>query len=177
VDYLCLGLSQDLGRDVRPMRPRKQTSDARLDAAAKALADAGTLQASVRVPDAIGPLTVQADLRTRQVSTSVAVEAPRDGRPLTRINWILRQLRHAQKDLRLDARFASARETTSLLLDEAREHPQRLLSPSAAQNSPTSSRQATTSRVQISVVRSRTVTSGSLLIASPPLARRRPGSR
>ena len=31
IDYLALGLSQDLGRDVRPMRPRKQTSAARLD--------------------------------------------------------------------------------------------------------------------------------------------------
>jgi hypothetical protein len=88
------------------------------------------------VPDAVGPLTVQADLRTRQVSTSIAVEAPRDGRPLTRINWILRQLRHAPKDLRVDVRFAGARETTSLLLDEAREHPQRLLSASDAKREP-----------------------------------------
>jgi hypothetical protein len=136
VDYLCLGLSQDLGRDVRPMRPRKQTSDARHDATAKGLADAGTLEASVRVPDAIGPLTAQADLRTRQVRTSVAVEAPRDGRPLTRINWILRQLRHAPKDLRVDVRFAGARETTAVLLDEAREHPQRLLSTTDAKREP-----------------------------------------
>jgi hypothetical protein len=105
VDYLCLGLGQDLGRNVRPMRPRKQTSDARLDAAAEGLAEAGTLQASFRVPDAVGPLTVQADLRTRQVSTSVVVEAPRDGRPQTRINWILRQLRQAPKDLRVDGRI------------------------------------------------------------------------
>ena len=32
IDYLCLGLSQDLGEDVKPVRPRKQTSEARLDA-------------------------------------------------------------------------------------------------------------------------------------------------
>lgn len=28
VDYLCLGLSQDLGREVAPIRPRKETTDA-----------------------------------------------------------------------------------------------------------------------------------------------------
>ena len=136
VDYLCLGLGQDLGRDVRPMRPRKQSSDARLDSAAKGLAEAGTLQASVRVPDAVGPVTVQADLRTRKVTTSVAVDAPRVGRPLTRINWILRQLKEAPKDLRVDVRFTGARETTSLLLDEAREHQQRLLSTSDPKREP-----------------------------------------
>ena len=136
VDYLCLGLSQDLGREVRPMRPRKQSSDARLDSAVKGLAEAGTLQASVRVPDAVGPVTVQADLRTRKLSTSVAVEAPRDGRPLTRLNWMLRQLRQAPKDLRVDVAFAGARETTSLLLDEAREYPQRLLSTADAKREP-----------------------------------------
>jgi hypothetical protein len=136
VDYLCLGLGQDLGRDVRPMRPRKQSSDARLDSAAKGLADAGTLHASVRVPDAVGPVTVQADLRTRKVTTSVAVDAPRVGRPLTRINWILRQLKEAPKDLRVDVRFTGARETTSLLLDEAREHQPRLLSTSDPKREP-----------------------------------------
>jgi hypothetical protein len=127
-DYLCLGLSQDLGRDVRPMRPRKQTSDARLDSAVKGLAEAGTLEASLRVPDAVGPVSVQADLRTRQVSTSVTVEAPRDGRPLTRVNWMLRQLKQAPKDLRVDTQFVGARETAALLLGEASEYPQRLLS-------------------------------------------------
>ena len=128
VDYLCLGLSQDLGREVKPARPRKLTSEARLEAAVKALADTGTLVGTIRVPDAVGPLTVLADLRTRKLSTSVTVEAPREGRPLTRVNWILRQLKQAPGDLRIDVSFASACETSSLLLHEAREYPQRLLS-------------------------------------------------
>ena len=136
VDYLCLGLSQDLGRDVRPLRPRKQTSEARLDAAVKGLAEVGTLEAAARVPDAIGPLTVRADLRTRQVSTGVTVEAPRDGRPLTRVNWMLRQLKQAPQDLRVDVQFVAARETASLLLGEASEYPQRLLSASDAKREP-----------------------------------------
>jgi hypothetical protein len=50
IDYLCLGLSQDLGEDVRPVRPRKQTSEARLDATTKKLADTGTLSGRSRSP-------------------------------------------------------------------------------------------------------------------------------
>jgi hypothetical protein len=136
VDYLSLGLGQDLGRDVKPVRARKQTSEARLDAAVKALAETGALEGTIRVPDAVGPITVTADLRTRKLSTGVAVEAPRERRPLTRVNWILRQLKRAPGELRIDVSFAGARETSSLLLAEAREYPQRLLSATDAKRDP-----------------------------------------
>lgn len=128
IDYLCLGLSQDLGREVTPVRPRKQTSEARLDAAAKSLAETGALEGAIRVPDAVGPITVQADLRTRKLSTSVAVQAPGEGRPQTRANWMLRQVKQAPADVRVDVSFVNSREASSLLLGEAREYPQRMLS-------------------------------------------------
>jgi hypothetical protein len=76
VEYLCLGLGQDLGRDVRPVRPRKQTATIRLEANCVALADTGVLETAIRVPDAVGPLHVEADLRTRKVITSVVVGLP-----------------------------------------------------------------------------------------------------
>jgi hypothetical protein len=53
----------------------------------KGLAESGQLAATVRIPDAAGPLRVEADLRTRRLSTSVTVEAPREGKPLTRVKW------------------------------------------------------------------------------------------
>lgn len=127
VDYLCLGLGQDLGRDVRPVRPRKQTATARLDSIATALAERGTLEAAIRVPDAVGALTVEADLRTRRVTTSVAVEAPGEGRPITRVNWIVRQLKQAPDGLVVEASFANVRGTTACRLADAREIPQKLL--------------------------------------------------
>jgi hypothetical protein len=130
VGYLCLGLSQDLGRDVR-VRRRKQT-----DAAVKELAETGRLSAALNVPDAVGPIMVDADLRTQLVTTSVAVDAPQEGRPQTRINWMLRQLREGPDDLRVDVSFANIRETTSVLLKDARQYPQQLLSASDPKREP-----------------------------------------
>ena len=127
VEYLCLGLGQDLGRDVRAVRPRKQTAAARLDANAAALADGGALEAAIRVPDAVGPLTVQADLRTRRVVTGVVVDAPNDGRPATRVNWLLRQLKEAPDGLVVEVSFANTKATTAGLLSAAKEDPQSLL--------------------------------------------------
>ncbi len=127
VEYLCLGLGQDLGRDVRPVRPRNQTTEARLDANAKSFASSGTLEAAIRVPDAAGDLVVQADLRTRKVITSVAVEAPGDGRPATRITWLLRQLKSAPDGLVIEAGFVNTKKTSAGPLGAARENPTALL--------------------------------------------------
>jgi hypothetical protein len=138
IDYLALGLSQDLGREVEATRPRKQTLHERLDALIQGLAEDGTLTARLRVPDAIAPLALTADLRARQLTTGVAVEAPQEGRPLARTRWVLRQLAEASADVRVTVSFANTRETTSLLLAEAREYPQRLLSPTDPKREPRS---------------------------------------
>lgn len=136
IDYLALGLSQDLGRDVEPVRPRKQTLGERLDAVVNEVAATGALAGAVRVPDAIASVGLHADLKARQLTTSVTVDAPRDGRPAARISWMLRQLSDAPGGLRITVGFANTRETTSLLLSEAREYPQRLLSPTDAKREP-----------------------------------------
>jgi len=96
VDYVALGLGQDLGRDVTPVRPKRLSPEARIDETVKRLTELGKLEAALKVPDAVGNLEIEADLRTRKVTTSVQVAAPQEGRPKTRINWLLRQLRHAR---------------------------------------------------------------------------------
>lgn len=128
VDYLSLGLGQDLGRDVTPVRPRNATPSALVDATVKEIVADGQLRTALKVPDAVGNLGVVADLRTRKVTTSVEIKAPREGRPLTRINWLLRQLKNASGGLRVDVKFASTKETSSLLLSEARDSADGLLS-------------------------------------------------
>jgi hypothetical protein len=136
VEYLCLGLGQDLGRDVRPVRPRKQTATMRLEANCAALAEGGTLEAAIRVPDAVGPLVVQADLRTRKVITSVVLDAPGDGRSSTRVNWLLRQLKEAPDSLVIDASFTNTKASTASALSAARENPQALLLPNDPKRPP-----------------------------------------
>ncbi len=127
-EYLALGLAQDLGADVSVAKPRSSTPDQRTTAAIRTLTDSGVLTGSIRVPDAIGHLDLTADLRSRRVYTSVSVRAPEEGRPATRVGWLLRQLSDAPAGLRIEVSFQGTRETTSLLLGQARDGVDRLLS-------------------------------------------------
>ena len=138
IDYLALGLSQDLGRDVTAVLQRGQSPAERVETLASRLVTAGQLAGAVRVPDAVAPIWLTADLRSRQLTTAIALDAPREGRPRARINWILRQLSNAPPQLRVSVAFVNVRETTSLLLSEATEYPQRLLSNSEPRRDPRS---------------------------------------
>jgi hypothetical protein len=134
--YLCLGLSQDLGRSVVALRPRNQSIGARVDLSVKELVAEGTLTSTLRVPDAIGDITIRADLRARRTLTGVTIDAPREGRARGRIGWLLRQLSEAPDDLRIEAAFPNARQTTSELLATVREDPAKLLYPSDPKREP-----------------------------------------
>lgn len=136
LDYLALGLSQDLGRDVVPIRARNQATAVRVDEVVQRLAENGQLVGSIRVPDAVAPLQILVDLRARQVTTSVRAQAPAEGRPIARIRWLLRQIKNAPVSLRVDAAFANTKDTTSVLLPEALEFPQRLRHPTDPRRDP-----------------------------------------
>ena len=126
-EYLCLSLSQELGRSVVSLRPRKQATGARLDELEKSLTVSGTLQTTIHVPDAIGDLQLRTDLKSRQTSLSVDVLAPTEGRPKSRISWLLRQLPEAWSDLRVEVWYPYVRESTVATLEQACERPESLL--------------------------------------------------
>jgi hypothetical protein len=126
-NYLCLGLSQDLGENVTVLRPRRQTTSMRLDELVRMLTSEGRLEATLRVPGAIGDIDLRADLRTRQTLTRVSFAAPGEMRAKPRINWLLRQLKEAPGDLRVDVAYPNARQTTAGLLSVVMEEPERLL--------------------------------------------------
>jgi hypothetical protein len=128
LDYVGLGLSQQLGTEVAPVRSRKRSFSEIIDADVKTLASKGVLEGSIRVPGAVADIELVADLRARQVSTSVAVGAPQEGRAQTRVNWMLRQLPQAAPALRITTAFANTRETSSVMVDEARADLSKLLS-------------------------------------------------
>jgi hypothetical protein len=136
--YLCLSLTQELGRDVVAPRPRKQTTSGRLDEVSKALAADGSLKAIVRIPDAVGEMKIGVDLRSRQTSISVEVAAPQEGRSKSRINWLLRQLGDASPDLRVEVWYPHARESVATTLQHAREQPESLLCPADHKRQPRS---------------------------------------
>ena len=73
----------------------------------------GELSLILRVPDAIGSLTIRADLRSRQTFVSVSIDAPREGRTKRRFNWLIRQLKQAPDDLLIEGSFPTVPTTTA----------------------------------------------------------------
>jgi hypothetical protein len=138
VEYLCLGLSQDLGVQVLSAQSKSRDGQSWTDELLRRLEGEGILSSSFKVPGAVGPIEVEADLRARLTRVSVKVGAPKEGRPQTRINWMLRQLRKAPADLRIEVRFARTKESTALLLRDTLEDPKALLSPSDSKREPRS---------------------------------------
>jgi len=125
----CLGLTARLGVPVRQIVPRRLQGDpvARLDEGTHLLGDHGLMAASVRVPDAAGPIGITADLRTSQVIVKVEIGAPREGALARRVGWLVRQLKDAPDELLVEARFAPRSETTCERLADVRSRPQCLL--------------------------------------------------
>jgi hypothetical protein len=127
--YLCMSLSQELGREVTSPRPRKQTAAEHLAETVTRLSETGALTSTLRVPDAVGDIEICADLRARQTSTTVTLDAPRDRKAKARISWLVRQLADGPDDLKVEASYPSARQTIPATLAQVRQDPSKLLYP------------------------------------------------
>ena len=128
--YACLRLGRQLGVEVQPALTRKEIADPTIRAQAliSALATEGRLDGSVRIPNAVGPISLSADLRAGRITASVDIDAPREGRALTRVNWLIRQLKAAPDTVRIDCFAAHARgASTSELLRDVRQDPGSLI--------------------------------------------------
>jgi hypothetical protein len=130
ISFAALQLSRELGTGVRPMVPQSQLRDpARyLQEAVSEFASTGLLEGAVRVPGAVAPIKITADLRAGLIHCAATVPAPREGRPTTRVNWLVRQLKTAPGQLCIQPSIAFQRgrgETRTL--DEARKDPRKLV--------------------------------------------------
>ncbi|WP_433136823.1 hypothetical protein ACQPZ8_32460 [Actinomadura nitritigenes] len=67
------------------------------------LVETGRMSAEIRIPNAGGPVLLEADLRTAQIETTVEIPAAARTRSLTRVQWLLRQLDQAPPELRIEA--------------------------------------------------------------------------
>lgn len=119
--YLALSLSQELGTSVIAHRPRTQSMASRLDETVRSLVESGVMHSTLRIPDAVGPLKIRTDLRSRQTTTSIPIDAPREGGLRARFSWLIRQLGDAPDDLLVEAAFPNARVTTAASLGSVRE--------------------------------------------------------
>lgn len=116
--FSALRLQRELGKDVKVVLSRKEADDpnVRLETLKQSLTESGALQGTIRIANTISDMRVVTDLRTGRCSISVVIDAPTEGRALTRINWLRRQLSDAPDGLRVDVYSRMARNTTSELL-------------------------------------------------------------
>lgn len=127
VGYAGMRLGRRLGIEVLPALNKREREDpaVRTQQGVSTLITAGTLTGSLRIPNTASPIDLVADLRARRVSCAIEVGAPQTGKSLTRVNWLLRQLKDAPDGLRIDAitpwaRVASRSELLRQLRDDPR---------------------------------------------------------
>lgn len=128
--FASLRLGRQLGTEVVPVLSRKELADpaVRAQGLTAMLCESGQLSGAIRIPDTVGQLIVTADLRSSKVTCHVDVDAPREGRPTTRVNWLVRQLKGAPDGVRVEAFAAHARGSSAAgLLGAVREDPATLV--------------------------------------------------
>ena len=103
--FSSLQLGRRLGEEVTPVLSRKESAEPSLRSQnlIASLASDGHLAGAIRIPNAVGPVVVTADLRAGQVTCHVDIDAPKEGRPATRVKWLLRQMPEASDGLRVEA--------------------------------------------------------------------------
>jgi hypothetical protein len=128
--FVSLRLGRQLGTDVTPALSRKELTDPalRTQALAASLAGTGMLEGAIRIPDAVAPIVITADLRASRIACYIDVDAPREGKPTTRVNWLVRQLRAAPDTVRIESHAAHQRGPGAAeLLRKIRENPSSLI--------------------------------------------------
>lgn len=129
MQYLCLFLGRDLGIKVIQVLSKREHAEpaSRQSYLINQLVQVGSLDGVLRIPRAVGDVSVLASLRGRTVIASVTVPAPADKRNQTRINWLLKQLERTTCPLRIEAQLSGTRTTVSARLSDLRDDPSRLL--------------------------------------------------
>ncbi len=124
--FVSLRLGRTLGTEVVPVVSRKEQADPALRSTAlvDSLVRDGKLAGAIRIPNAVAPLYVELDLRAGRVTCHIDLDAPKEGRATTRVNWLVRQLKTAPESVRVEAYAAHARGgSAASLLKDVREDP------------------------------------------------------
>lgn len=125
IRYLGLELTAVLGENVKQILDKAERSPAaRQTALRDSLVNSGRLYAALQIPNVAGPLLLTADLRSRQITVSTHVDAPKEGRSKGRVSWLLRQLSNAPASMNLEAKVARSTASLAASLDAVRSTPE-----------------------------------------------------
>ena len=130
VSFAVLRLARNLGADVEEVLAPKERKDPSIRIAniVEEMVTHARMSGAIKIRDTVGNITVTADLRAQQIVASVSVAAPQTGRAVTKINWLLRQLKSASPDVRIDSWGKRSRNSMADLLSNVRQK-QELLVP------------------------------------------------
>jgi hypothetical protein len=121
IRYTALRLGAEVGEEVQPLWTKRRDVDAakRITELTTELAQSGQLDGGLRVPNTAGDTLIVADVKAKQLTASVEVEAPQDRGARSRVTWLLNQLTDASPKTIIEAwpRNARAAVATSSLAD------------------------------------------------------------
>jgi len=120
--YTALQLGARIGDDVQQILPRTH-SDQKVRAAhlVDAICSAEPLDGALRIPNTVGDIEIEADLKARRITASLTVAAPDDRGGRARCTWLLSQLRDAPADLIIECYPKKSRTPISVPLADAQE--------------------------------------------------------
>jgi hypothetical protein len=128
--FVAFKLSARLGVQVREIAPKIAKDDPKkyLLESTNNFVNTRTLTGKISVPGAVSDIEITADLRANQVLCQIQVSAPNDGRSLTRVNWLLKQLSDAPKSTRIEVFVKNGRQAASVaMLSDAVADPKKLM--------------------------------------------------
>lgn len=128
--FVAFKLSARLGVQAREIAPKLAKDDPKkhLSTATQNFVNNRSLAGRIAIPGAVSEIDVTADLRANQVLCQIQIAAPNDGRSLTRINWLLKQLGEAPKSMRIEVFVKNGRQAAGVaLLSDANADPKKLI--------------------------------------------------
>lgn len=131
IRFAAFRLSAKLGEDVKEVLPKQAKSDPDKHAqqSIATFLASGCFNGEILIPKTVSNIQITADLRTSQIRTTINVTAPQEGRPQTRVNWLLKQLSKAPESLRIETRIKNAgKQVMNVeLLGDALKKPEKLI--------------------------------------------------
>jgi hypothetical protein len=129
--FAAFRLSAKLGVNVKELAPKLAKTDPvkfRQQSVLQFIST-GQLVGGLGVPNTVSEMQVVADLRMNQIRCTIEIKAPAEGRSLTRVNWLLRQLRDAPEGMRIETRVkhGGSQASNVALNSEAQAHPEKLV--------------------------------------------------